>query len=113
VPDGTEMALPPADPNAPGLSSQATISSDNVPERRLVGRVVNLSAPSADAPPLAPDEPAATATNGPASPPPLLGIFSGKPMPDWPVRPSIFATDDRRPPEDDKLFQRWMRWVDG
>lgn len=135
VPDGTETALPPADPNAPGLSSQATMGSDNVPERRLVGRVVNLSAPaSPNAPPLSPDWsdaasgasspplaqisptpnaiPSPSAANTQASAPPLLGIFSGKPMPDWPVRPSIFQTEDQASPDDNELFQRWMRWVD-
>jgi hypothetical protein len=34
-------------------------------------------------------------------------------MRDYPVRPSIFATADDRPsPDDNELFQRWMRWVD-
>jgi hypothetical protein len=46
-----------------------------------------------------------------AASPPLLGIFSGKPMPDWPVRPPVFVADDRAKP-DDELFQRWMRWLD-
>jgi hypothetical protein len=47
----------------------------------------------------------------PASPP-LLGIFSGKPMPDWPVPPPIFTTDDRPSPGDDELYQRWRQWLD-
>jgi hypothetical protein len=51
-------------------------------------------------------------TLGPESAPPLLGIFSGKPMPDYPVWPSIFATDDRPSPDDDELYQRWRRFLD-
>jgi hypothetical protein len=42
----------------------------------------------------------------------LLGIFSGKPMPDYPVRPSIFDTDNRSSPDDDEPYQRWRRWLD-
>jgi len=34
-------------------------------------------------------------------------------MPDWPVPPPIFATNDRTQASDDELFQRWVRWVDG
>lgn len=95
--------LPPADPNALPFPVPGIIDGDNVPERRLVGRVVNLSTPSTGAPPLAPDAQAA--------PQPLLGVYSGKPMPDWPVQPPIFQTKDQPSPEDNELSQRWMRWV--
>lgn len=62
--------------------------------------------------------PSSTAQNlpfaGPIAPalPPLIGIYSGKPMPNWPVQPSISATDDRASPDDDELYQRWRRWLD-
>ena len=95
-------------------TSVTATDDDNVPVRILGRRVVNLSnapAPN-DAPPVVPSEPAASTANGPASPPPLFGIFSGKPMPDWPVRPSILQTKDQTS-HDDELFQRWTRWVDG
>jgi hypothetical protein len=62
------------------------------------------AASGAGSPPLAPTP------NGAWSPP--LGIFSGKPMPDHVVWPSIFATDDRPSPDDDELYQRWRRWLD-
>jgi hypothetical protein len=48
----------------------------------------------------------------PPASPPLLGIFSGKPLPDWPVPSPIFTTDDRPSPGDDELYQRWRRWLD-
>lgn len=51
-------------------------------------------------------------TLSPASPPPSLGIFSGKPMRDYPVWPSIFAADDRPAPENDELSQRWRHFLD-
>ena len=108
--EGTQTASPPADPNAPDFSPEATTGSDNVPERRLVGRVVNLSAPLADAPTLVSNRPAASVPNRPPAPP--LGIFSGKPMLDWPVRPSIFQPRDQSSPDDNELYQRWLRWAD-
>jgi len=94
-------------------TSVTATDDDNLPVRILGRRVANLSTAPArnDAPPFVPREPAASTANGPASPPPLLGIFSGKPMSDWPVRPSIFQTTDQAS-HDDELFQRWMRWVD-
>ena len=96
-------------------------------ERRLASRVIGLSAPtSTGTPPLSPDLPDAvnnvvngTAASAAPTPgaigtsQPLLGIFSGRPMPDWPVPPPIFATNDRTQASDDELFQRWVRWVDG
>jgi hypothetical protein len=48
----------------------------------------------------------------PASASPLLGIFSGKPVRDYPVWPSIFDTDNRSSPGDDELYQRWRRFLD-
>jgi hypothetical protein len=70
--------------------------TDDTPVR-ILSRRADLSPASAsvDAPSLSP-----------ASAPPLLGIFSGKPMPDYPVWPSIFATDGRPSPDDDELYQR-------
>lgn len=83
---------------SPGKRSEA----DDDTAVRVLSRVNLSPAPASDdAPPLAP-----------ASAPPLLGIFSGKPMRDYPVRPSIFATDDRASPDDDELAQRWRRWLD-
>jgi hypothetical protein len=31
---------------------------------------------------------------------------------DYPVRPPIFATDDRSSSDDDELVQRWRQWLD-
>ncbi|WP_298254740.1 M23 family metallopeptidase [Bradyrhizobium sp.] len=77
--------------------------ADDGPVRVLSRRAdLSSSLPAGDAPPFSS-----------ASPPPLLGIFSGKPMPDWPVQPSIFQPKDQSSPDDNELFQRWMRWVDG
>jgi hypothetical protein len=96
-----------------------------------VSRIVNLAPPSPNnAPQLAPGQPnpfdaqfangtpnqgasPQLATNQGASSSRPLGIFSGKPMPDWPVPPPIFQARDQSAPEDNELFQRWMRWVDG
>jgi hypothetical protein len=85
-------------------SASVAAENDNVPAQVPVRRLVNLSASiSNEVPPLAP-----------ASPQPSLGIFSGKPARDDAAQPAIFATaDDRSSPEDDELFKRWMRWVDG
>jgi len=84
----------------PGKRSEA--DDETAPVRVLSSRIVDRSslAPS-DAPALSP-----------ASAPPLLGIFSGKPMRDYPVWPSIFATGDRPSPDDDELYQRWRRFLD-
>lgn len=50
----------------------------------------------------------------PAAAQPLLGIVSGLPMRDYPVPPPVFQTRDQASPlDDDELFQRWMRYVDG
>ncbi|HLJ00101.1 MAG TPA: hypothetical protein VKT76_10315 [Bradyrhizobium sp.] len=104
APNGSEAGLPPPDPDAPGLPLSGSAGDDNVPERRLVGRVVNLSAPaSSGAPPLVPNQAASTS--------PLLGLFSGQPMPDWPVPPPIFQTKDQSPPEDNELWQRWRAFI--
>ncbi len=94
--DNNNSAPAPQLTPSPGKRSEA---DDDVPVR--VRSRVNASPASAsgDAPP-------------PASAPPLPGIFSGKPMRDYPVRPSIFATDDRSSPDDDELYQRWRRWLD-
>jgi len=79
-------------------SASVTAKDDSTPVRRLV----NLSSPaSSDAPSLAP-----------AGSPLLLGIVSGQPMRDYPVRPSIFQTKDQSSSDDDELFQRWLRMVD-
>jgi hypothetical protein len=44
----------------------------------------------------------------------LLGIFSGKPIRDYPVRPSIFETPDPSPAEDEdnELVRRWKAALD-
>lgn len=76
--------------------------ADDSAPLRVLSRV-NLSpvpVPS-EAPPLAP-----------ASASPLLGIFSGQPMRDYPAPPPIFQPKYQASPEDSELFQRWMRWVD-
>jgi hypothetical protein len=75
--------------------------TDDTPVRILSRRSVNPAPASVDAPSLSP-----------ASTSPLLGIFSGKPMRDYPVWPSIFATDNRSSPGDDELYQRWRRFLD-
>jgi hypothetical protein len=74
--------------------------ADDGAQVRVLSRV-NLSPASGDGPTLAP-----------ASAPPLLGVFSGQPMRDHPVWPSIFATDDRSSPDDDELYRRWRQWLD-
>ena len=69
---------------------------------RVLSRVSLSPAPvSVDAPSLSP-----------ASALPLFGIFSGKPMPDYRVWPSIFDTDNRSSPDDVELYQRWRRFLD-
>jgi hypothetical protein len=87
------------DGGTPGSTTAVAGSAPTpVPVRRLVN--LSKSAPN-DTPPLAP-----------VSPPPSLGVFSGRPMRDCAVRPSIFDTDDRSSPEDNELYQRWRRWFD-
>jgi hypothetical protein len=92
-----------ATPLKPGPRSEipdgVTPTGDDAPADIPVRRLV--SSPAVSAPSLAP-----------ASPLPLLGIFSGKPMRDYPVPPPIFQSRDPSPPEDNELFQRWMRWLD-
>jgi hypothetical protein len=129
APPGTTQNLPFGNPSAPGFSSPGIANDEIVPERRLASRVINLSAPaSPGAPPLSPDLPdtvnnagnwtAASAAPTPGTPDAQsasqspLGIFSGKPMPDWPVLPPIFQPKDQSSPDDNELFQRWMRWLD-
>ena len=95
--DNNNISAPaPQAPN-PGKRSE----TDDTPVRILSRVNPSPASASSDAPTLAPP---------PA--PPLLGIFSGKPMPNWPVRPSIFVTDDRSDPDDDELVQRWRQWLD-
>lgn len=119
-----QFQLPLTDPNALASPLPDTASGDNTPS--LVRRLVNLSAPARpDAPSLAPDSQnpfdngnasfgavASSAVDAPSSQP-LLGIVSGKPMPDYPVWPSIFQTKDQ--PSNDQsagdvneLVQRWL-----
>jgi hypothetical protein len=87
---------------APQLPDPGKRSEADDPPVRVLSRRADLSPAAGDAP-----------TPAPEAAPPLLGIVSGKPMRDYPVRPSIFATADDRPsPDDNELFQRWMRWVD-
>jgi len=81
----------------PGKRSEA---DDSTPVR-VLSRRADLSSASGGASPLAHE-----------ASPSLLGIVSGRPMRDDPVRPSIFSTDDRSSPDDDELFRRWMRWLD-
>ena len=85
--------------HAPDLGKRS--EADDAPVRVLSSRVVNASPASGDAPPVVP-----------SASPPALGIFSGKPMLDYPAWPAIFAADDRSSPDDDELFQRWRRWLD-
>jgi hypothetical protein len=74
-----------------------TPTKDDVPIRRLA----NLSLPTpSDAPPLAP-----------SSSPPLLRIFSSKPMRDYPVPPPIFGAAGPPSTDDDELFRRWKAWI--
>jgi len=85
---------------APGPGKRSEME-DDAPVRVLSRANPSPPTPTSnDAPPLAP----------PASP--ALGIFSGQPMPDHAVWPSIFATGDRPSPDDDDLYQRWRRWLD-
>ncbi len=95
-------------------TSVTATDDDNAPVRILGRRVVNLSTAPApnDAPPFVPNGVVSSVADGPASSRPLLGISSGKPMPEWPVRPSIFQTKDQASPDDDDLYQRWIRWLD-
>jgi hypothetical protein len=127
----TPAELRPADINTLPFSLPGIANESSTPGPRLVSRVVNLAAPSPNnVPLLAPSQPnplAATYASGTpdqGGSPPLatnrgvsssrpLGIFSGQPMPDWPVPPPIFQPRDQPSPEDNELFQRWMRWVDG
>jgi hypothetical protein len=97
-PEGPTPLVPPPAASGQGKRSEA---DDDAPVRVLSSRVVNAFPASNDTPPLTP-----TASQ------PLLGIFSGKPMPDHVVWPSIFATGDRPSPDDDGLYQRWRRWLD-
>jgi hypothetical protein len=99
VTSGEETAPPgslPTNPTPPGVAANTT--NNDVPVRRLVGRVVNLSTPPASdsAPDLIGDpqaafdgrfgslatSPAGTALddNGKPASKPVLGLFSGKPM---------------------------------
>ena len=99
-------APPPDRPGNPffnpfNQTTPAPVKADDAPVRVLSSRVVNASPASGDAPPVVP-----------SASPPALGIFSGKPMLDYPVWPAIFAADDRSSPDDDELFQRWRRWLD-
>jgi hypothetical protein len=103
-PAGTTTEPPLADPNDPGFPLLGSTSDDNLPERRLARRTGNLSpAPaSTNAPPLAP-----------AAASPALGIFSGQPMPNWPVPPPIWGfPDNSQSSDDNELYQRWRRMLD-
>jgi hypothetical protein len=99
----TTVNLPFIDPNASASSRPGIANGDVVPERRLANLVANLSVPAA---------PTSGSPDAQGASQPLLGIFSGRPMPDWPVQPSIFQPNDQASSEDDELFQRWMRWLD-
>jgi hypothetical protein len=104
APAGTTTELPLADPNDPGFSPPGSTRDDNLPERRLARRTVNPSSPtSGDAPPLAP-----------AAASPALGIFSGQPMPDWPVPPPIWGFSDKaKSSEDDDEWYKRIRQMLG
>jgi hypothetical protein len=47
----------------------------------------------------------------PSSSPQSLGIFSGKPMRNYPVPPPIFRSADPPSTDDDELFRRWKAWI--
>ena len=87
-------------PASRALDQGKRSEADDRAPARVLSRV-SLAPASADAPPLSP-----------ATSLPLLGIFSGKPMPDYPVWPSNFAAGDRPSPDDDELYQRWRRFLD-
>ncbi|WP_298254728.1 M23 family metallopeptidase [Bradyrhizobium sp.] len=98
TPSGQRSDVPDDVTSASVTADDQTAPAD-IPFRRLV----NLSSPALIAAP----------SLAPAPSPPLLGIFSGQPMRDYPVSSSIFQTNDQSSPDDDELFQRWMRFVDG
>ena len=99
------LVLPQLAPNQgkrSDIPGEVTPTGNDVAPDTPVRRLVNLSSPALpDAPPLVP-----TAAQ------PLLGISSGQTMPDWPVPPLVFEPRDQSPPEENELFQRWMRWLD-
>jgi hypothetical protein len=83
-----------------GLLRRPTISA---PVRILSWRIGDLSSPTSNNAP--PRVPAASV--------PLLGIFSGKPMPDYPVPPPIWGlSDNPQSSGDDQWLQRWRRAID-
>ena len=120
-----------SNPGAPPFPADEAESGDVAPVRKLGRRVVNLSsAPaSAGAPPLAGDpqdsfddrfgswttSAVGAAPRAPNRVPssPVLGVFSGKPMRDFPVPPPIWGMEDKSSTAgDNDLFRRWMPWID-
>ena len=80
-----------------GVTPVSVTTNDDTAPVRILARTNPPSTQASTAvPPIAPA----------SAPQPLLGIYSGKPMPDWPVHPSIFQTRDQPSPEDNGLFQR-------
>lgn len=78
-----------------GPDQEKRSEADDDTPVRVLSRV-NLSPASSDAPP-------------------LLGVFSGQPMRNWPVPPPIFQPKDQKDqssPDDDELSRRWRRWLD-
>jgi hypothetical protein len=93
-----------ADSTAPDFSTGETASVNDMPVRILSRRVLNPS------PTAVPDDTIPAAPSPQANRP--LGIFSGKPMPDYPVPPPIFGLpDDSRANGDDgeNWYTRWRR----
>ena len=122
---GQDFAAP---AGTPGVRANAT---DDVPIRRLGRRVVNLSgAPISDSAPdltgdpqsafddrfgnwTAPSAGTARVPDQPAPPSPVLGIFSGKPMREFRLSPSVWGLPDKSSNEGVDAFRRlWRQWLD-
>jgi hypothetical protein len=95
-----------ADSTAPDLSTDETGSVNDLPVRILSRRVLSSS------PTAVPDDTVPAAPSPQANRP--LGIFSGKPMPDYPVPPPIFGLLDRsraNREDDENWYTRWRRLI--
>ena len=95
-----------ADSTAPDFSTAETESVNDMPVRILSRRVLNPS------PTAVPDDTVPAASSPQANRP--LGIFSGKPMPSYPVPPPIFGLPDRSRvvgDDDENWYARWRRLI--